>query len=169
MVNGRARASFFSKGDLVKNLTSKALLGAGVVLLLAQLIPYGRNHTNPPVLREPTWDRPETRRLARLACFDCHSNETVWPWYSKIAPVSWLVQRDVMEGRAELNFSEWDRPQKEAKESAKVIRAGEMPPGTYLPAHPEARLSPLDREALAAGLQASLGRQDSVSSEAPGR
>lgn len=159
----------FRKANPVNNLTRKTLLGAGVVLLLAQIIPYGRNHTNPPVLQEPAWDRPETRRLARLACFDCHSNETVWPWYSNIAPVSWLVQRDVMEGRAELNFSEWDRPQKEAKESAKVIRAGEMPPRTYLPAHPEARLSPLDREALAAGLQASLGRQDTVSSEAAGR
>ena len=69
------------------------------------------------------------------------------------------MYRDVTEGRAELNFSEWDRPQKEAKESAKVIGAGEMPPRAYLLAHPEARLSPIDRAALAAGLQASLGTQ----------
>ena len=153
----------------MKNLALKTLLGAGVLLLVAQIVPYGRDHTNPPVLKEPAWDRPETRRLARLACFDCHSNETVWPWYSNVAPVSWLVHRDVTEGRAELNFSEWDRPQKEAKESAKVIRNGEMPPRTYLPTHPEARLSPLEREALAAGLQASLGSQDTVSPEAAGR
>jgi len=153
----------------VENLALKTLLGAGVLLLVAQIVPYGRDHTNPPVLKEPAWDRPETRRLARLACFDCHSNETVWPWYSNVAPVSWLVHRDVTEGRAELNFSEWDRPQKEAKESAKVIRNGEMPPRTYLPTHPEARLSPLEREALAAGLQASLGSQDTVPPEAAGR
>ncbi|HSP70698.1 MAG TPA: heme-binding domain-containing protein [Bryobacteraceae bacterium] len=150
-------------------LALKTLLGVGVLLLAAQIIPYGKDHTNPPVLKEPAWDRPETRRLARLACFDCHSNETVWPWYSKVAPVSWLVYRDVTEGRAELNFSEWDRPQKEAKESAKVIRNGEMPPSTYLPTHPEARLSPLEREALAAGLQASLGSQESVPPESAGR
>ena len=59
--------------------------------LLIQLVPFGRDHTNPPVVQEPNWDSPATRELAQRACFDCHSNETVWPWYSNIAPVSWLV------------------------------------------------------------------------------
>ena len=77
------------------------------IFLLIQLIPYGRDHTNPAVVAEPAWDLPETRALAVRACFDCHSNETIWPWYSNVAPISWLVQRDVDEGREKLNFSEW--------------------------------------------------------------
>src|SRR5574340_945670 len=68
--------------------------------LLIQLVPYGRNHTNPPVTGEPRWDSPQTRALAARACFDCHSNETKWRWYSNIAPISWLIQRDVDSGRA---------------------------------------------------------------------
>src|SRR6478736_5462202 len=92
---------------------------AGLGLLLAvvaiQLVPYGPSRVNPAVAGEPAWDSPATRALAKQACFDCHSNETEWPAYSSVAPVSWLVQHDVDEGRAVLNFSEWTRPQKEAK------------------------------------------------------
>ena len=73
-------------------------------LLVIQLIPYGREHSNPAVVSEPPWDSPATRAFAVTACFDCHSNETEWPWYSNIAPMSWLVQRDVDEGRQHLNF-----------------------------------------------------------------
>ena len=72
------------------------LLVLGVIVFAAiQLVPFGHDHTNPPVVAEPAWDSPETRAFAVTACFDCHSNQTVWPWYSNIAPVSWLVQRDV--------------------------------------------------------------------------
>ena len=87
--------------------------GAGLfgVLLAIQLVPYGRGHRNPALRSEPPWDSPATRELARQACFDCHSNETQWPAYASIAPASWLVQHDVDEGRAALNFSEWQRPQ----------------------------------------------------------
>ena len=90
-------------------LTLAVIACIGVVVLMAfiQLIPFGRAHANPPVLQEPNWDSPQTRDLASRACFDCHSNETTWPWYSNVAPVSWLVQRDVDEGREKLNFSEW--------------------------------------------------------------
>src|SRR5215831_3235209 len=83
-------------------------------LVLIQLIPFGREHTNPPVTQEPAWDSPGTRELAKRACFDCHSNETVWPWYSRVAPVSWLTQRDVNGGRRHVNFSEWNKPQRHA-------------------------------------------------------
>jgi len=107
-----------------------------------QAVPYGRQHTNPPVVAEPNWDDPQTRALTARACFDCHSNETVWPWYSNVAPISWLVQRDVDEGRRTLNFSEWNRAQKEARESAKTVREGEMPPWIYSIRSSEARLSP---------------------------
>lgn len=131
-----------------------ALAGLG---LLIQLVPYGKNHTNPPVSGEPAWDSPETRALAQRACFDCHSNETVWPWYSNVAPVSWLVYRDVMEGREKLNFSEWGvSRQEDLNEIIEVIREGEMPMPIYLIQHPEARLSAEEQQALIAGLQSSL-------------
>ena len=127
--------------------------------LLIQLVPYGRSHTNPPVIAEPNWDSPETRALAERACFDCHSNETKWIWYSNIAPVSWLVQRDVDEGREKLNFSEWGQGRmRELDEISEVVYEGEMPPSKYLPMHPEARLTDAEKRSLAQGLQATVGR-----------
>ena len=130
------------------------LLGTFVAI---QLVPYGRDHTNPPIAGEPIWDAPTTRALAKQACFDCHSNETEWPAYASIAPVSWLVQHDVDEGRAVLNFSEWTRPQKEAKDAAKEVREGEMPPTAYKLIHAHARLSAADLDRLAQGLTQTLG------------
>jgi len=130
------------------------LLGAFVAV---QVVPYGRDHTNPPISGEPSWDAPATRALAKQACFDCHSNETEWPAYASIAPVSWLVQHDVDEGRAALNFSEWTRPQKEAKAAADEVRKGEMPPVAYKLIHAHARLSAADLDRLAHGLTQTLG------------
>jgi hypothetical protein len=134
-------------------------LTLAVLVVAIQLVPYGRDHVNPPVTREPRWDRPETRALAVRACFDCHSNETVWPWYSHVAPVSWLTQWDVDEGRRKLNYSEWDRGQREANESAKTVRKGEMPPWFYVLPRPHARLTAAERTALIAGLEATFGRE----------
>src|SRR5690349_11025724 len=68
------------------------LLAITGLFLLIQAVPYGRAHTNPPVVSEPHWDSPRTRELAKRACFDCHSNETRWPWYSHVAPMSWVLQ-----------------------------------------------------------------------------
>jgi hypothetical protein len=133
---------------------SLGLLGA---LVAIQLVPYGRDHINPPVTGEPVWDSPQTRALAKQACFDCHSNETEWPAYASIAPASWLVQRDVNDGRAVLNFSEWTRPEEEAKEAAEEVREGEMPPAAYALVHAHARLNPADRDRLAQGLARTLG------------
>jgi mono/diheme cytochrome c family protein len=130
-----------------------------VVLLVVQFVPYGRRHTNPPVTQEPQWDQPRTRALAARACFDCHSNETVWPWYTHVAPVSWLVQRDVDEGRRALNYSEWDRGQREARESAKSLRKGEMPPWFYELPGTSARLTQAERAELIAGLEATFGAE----------
>jgi hypothetical protein len=93
------------------------------------------------------------------ACFDCHSNETRWPWYSQVAPPSWFVQRDVEVGRRVLDFSEWDRTYEEAGESARTVLEGEMPPATYLLLHPSARLSPEEKQSLANGLAATVGSQ----------
>lgn len=127
------------------------VVGAGV-----QLVPYGRDRTNPPVIREPAWDSPRTRELAVGACFDCHSNQTVWPWYAQVAPISWLLGSHVSEGRATLNFSEWNKTQEGARGAASVTRDGEMPPWDYKLMHASARLTEPDVEALAAGLERSL-------------
>jgi hypothetical protein len=126
-------------------------------LLVIQLVPYGRDHRNPPVGSEPPWDSPPTRALAKQACFDCHSNETEWPAYASIAPVSWLIQHDVEEGRAVLNLSEWQRPQKEASKASDELLEGEMPPAAYLLMHAHARLDSADRDRLAQGLAKTLG------------
>ncbi len=129
------------------------LIGLAVLILGLQVVPYGRNHTNPPGRAEPAWDISQTRELAVRACFDCHSNQTVWPWYSNVAPVSWIIQRDVDKGRKKLNFSEWERPQKEAHESAKKVQKGEMPPWYY----PWAQLSAAERDSLTRGLWSTIG------------
>lgn len=134
-----------------------ALAGMMGLLLLIQFIPYGRDHTNPPVIAEPAWDSPQTRALFFRACADCHSNETKWPWYSNIAPASWLITRDVMQGRKEFNVSEWGRPDNEGDDAAKLVQNGEMPPWFYLPLHPEANLSPVERQQLINGLLATFG------------
>ena len=137
------------------------LAGAGAAVVVGlgiQAVPYGRAHSNPPVTGEPTWDSPRTEELARRACFDCHSNETVWPWYSNVAPMSWLLTKHVVDGRDELNFSEWGaRRQDEADEAAEAVRDGEMPTWDYLLAHPEARLSASEKRELVDGLVATFG------------
>ena len=144
----------------VRPTLPQLVMGIGLAILLVasaiQLVPYGRDHTNPPVLSEPPWDSPATRAYAVSACFDCHSNQTAWPWYSNIAPISWLVQHDVDEGRQKLNFSEWGRSQEAANQSAHVVSEGEMPPFSYLINQPDARLSEADKAAFVRGLIATF-------------
>ena len=151
-------ASGGRKTGLMRYVSKKIFLWSTVALVLAfaviQLVPYGRDHANPPVTLEPPWDSQATRDLAVQACFDCHSNQVVWPWYSNIAPVSWWVQDHVDEGRSKLNFSAWDRNQEEAHESAESVLDGEMPPNYY---KPWSRLSPSEVDALVVGLEATLG------------
>jgi hypothetical protein len=121
------------------------------VLVLIQLVPVSRD--NPAVTRSVTAP-PEVVSVLRRSCYDCHSNETIWPWYSRVAPVSWLVARDVHEGRSHLNFSEWKTPpdahqQEHLKELPKEVKGGDMPLWYYLPLHAAARLSPDDVGRLA--------------------
>ncbi|MGH7496087.1 MAG: heme-binding domain-containing protein [bacterium] len=116
-----------------------------VCFVFLQFIPFGRDHTNPLVSAEPAWDSPATRALAKRACFDCHSNEIEWPWYSHIAPASWLVFNDVQEARSKLNFSDWNRPQKDAEEAAEQVHKGKMPLWFYVPLHPQAKLSTMEK------------------------
>ncbi|RNA64375.1 cytochrome C [Prosthecochloris sp. ZM_2] len=140
--------------------TGKILTIIVIGFALIQLVPYGRNHTNPPVTGEPSWDSERTRELFFKACRDCHSNETLWPWYANIAPASWLAQFDVDHGREYLNVSEWGRPEKnEGDESAEMVQEGKMPPFFYLPLHPEANLSDEEKRELIEGLQATFGTE----------
>jgi hypothetical protein len=125
--------------------------------ILLQLVPYGRNHTNPAVIAEPNWSSPEVRAQFMQSCGDCHSNETKWPWYSNIAPVSWLVAHDVEEGRSRLNVSEWGTRRNEADEAAELVMEGEMPMPIYLAMHPTARLDMAKKQALISGLQQTFG------------
>jgi hypothetical protein len=144
----------------VKTVAAILPVALVVVFGLIQLVPYGRSHTNPPVVTQPIWNTPETLALAKRACFDCHSNETKWPWYASVAPMSWMVQDHVDEGRAVLNFSEWNRPYEEAEECAEVVAEGEMPMPAYLWLHPEARLTAAEKETLMAGFRISIQRYD---------
>jgi cytochrome c551/c552 len=132
------------------------VLALAVVFVLIQLVPVHK--TNPPLVSEPTWDSPQTRALVKDACFDCHSNETTWPWYSKIAPSSWLLVHDVDEGRSTLNFSEWGQGEAEVDEIVEVIDEGEMPPWYYALMHPKAKLSDSEKQALINGLSATTGQ-----------
>lgn len=140
----------FLEGLLV---TLGCLIG---VFALLQLVPYGRAHSNAPVIQEPKWDSPRTRELAVRACFDCHSNETRWPAYANVAPLSWVVQYDIEIGRSVINFSEWNVTHPLASYSGLSVRTGSMPPATYRMAHPEARLTEQELVELARGLDATL-------------
>lgn len=127
------------------------ILGALVAMLvLAQL--KRPDHTNPPVTGEI--EAPaEVKALLKRACFDCHSNETVWPWYSNVAPVSWVVSHHVDEGRRELNFSEWKsysvkKQAHKMEEADEQIGEGEMPMGGYVALHAQAKLTDAEKTAL---------------------
>jgi mono/diheme cytochrome c family protein len=143
----------------------KAVTVILVVLVLIQLIP-GQDHKNPPVTGTPQWDSPRTEELFKRACGNCHSNETVWPWYSSVAPLSWIINLDVKIGRSKLNVSEWGRPgRNDGDESAAETREGKMPPWFYLPAHPEAKLTASEKDELVKGLVATFGDKDAEKKE----
>ncbi len=127
----------------------------GLILFggLIQLVPYGRSHTNPKVITKPAWTSVKVEKMATAACADCHSNTTKWPWYTNVAPVSWLVQRDVDEGRTRMNWSEGCASPGDVKEA---IKGGEMPPIQYTVKHADARLSKAEKQQLADGLAASI-------------
>lgn len=118
-------------------------IGAGVLLVAAQFVPVAR--TNPPVESTVTAP-PAVQEILVAACFDCHSHETSWPWYARIAPVSWWLADHVAEGRGELNFSRWPAYDFGAqdlllREIAEEVGEGRMPPRSYTLAHPAARLT----------------------------
>ncbi|MDP7005751.1 MAG: heme-binding domain-containing protein [Phycisphaerales bacterium] len=116
------------------------------LLVVIQFIPVNRD--NPDVTGEI--EAPaDVMAILRRACYDCHSNETVWPWYSYVAPASWLIAKDVRHGRGELNFSEWSsyttkQKNHKRKECGEEVEEGEMPLWFYIPLHEEAEMLPED-------------------------
>lgn len=126
------------------------LAGTGVLVFIGmQWIPCPIQ--NPPVEISVEWDSARTRDLFRRACADCHSNETVWPWYGRIAPVSWFVRDHVIEGREDFNISV--PGEIEIDEIVHQIRKGDMPLDSYLWMHPEARLTEQEKKDLIEGLK----------------
>lgn len=151
------------RGQLRRRQRRLLRWGIGVILLGIigiQLLPAGLSRNNPPVIREPAWDSEATRTLVVRACYDCHSNETYWPWYSYVAPISWMILQDVHKGREVLNFSEWTAQQMEAsevEEAVELVSKGLMPLPYYEIIHPEARLTSVEKGMLINGLIQSLG------------
>jgi len=127
------------------------LLG-GVALLLIQLLPSGR--TNPPVVAAQTIERTLTvpadvKVILDRSCHNCHSNDTVWPWYAHVAPISWLMVGDVNAAREDMNFSEWGTENTDAQrdsllEICRKVKAGAMPLRSYTILHRDAVLTPAD-------------------------
>jgi hypothetical protein len=134
---------------------------SGGVALLGALILQWTNpaHSNPPV--QPGCDLlasnappVEVAALLKNACYNCHSDETVWPWYSFIAPVSWGVVGHVNDARQAMNFSHWPhddpaRARKRWRRIGEAVESEEMPLRSYTWIHPEARLTPAQRQQLA--------------------
>lgn len=144
------------KGSVPRTLKIVLVTLAWIIGLFGaiQLIPYGRTHNNPEIIKEPPWDSPRTRALAVRACFNCHSNETKWPWYANVAPFSWVVQFDVETARDVVNYSEWNRTYDLASWSGHSTMTGNMPPVKYRMAHKEADLTPEETQDLARGFDA---------------
>ena len=141
-----------------RRITRTAVTALVVGLALAQLIPVAR--TNPPSKGEVSAPAPVAATLRR-ACYDCHSNESRWPWYSGVAPLSWLIVHHVAEGRRELNFSEWSiyfprTRRRKLQWIGRALREEKMPPWSYGLMHPAARLTDSDRTALEQWIESAL-------------
>ncbi len=144
----------------------KILLILVGLFILIQFIPYGKDHTNPKVVAEVAWDSPQTKEIFMRACGDCHSNETKWPWYSNVAPLSWSIYHHVEEGREHFNVSMWGAQKKnEGEDAAKEVEEGEMPLTSYLLAHPEAKLSDSEKKAFIEGLKKTFGEEEDEEEE----
>jgi hypothetical protein len=125
-------------------MTFKQLVFITALILVGiQFIPVER--TNPPIETRAVGPDP-VMQLLRRSCFDCHSNETEWPWYGKVAPFSWAFAHDVNKGREKLNFSEWNRlsqgeRDRRLDEIWKRVKSGDMPPALYVFGNQEARVT----------------------------
>jgi hypothetical protein len=137
-----------------RRVAKRVAIGLGGVFVAIQLVPYGWWKDNPPVVADAPWPDVASAEVARSSCYACHSNETDWPLYSYVAPMSWLVRSDVENGRDELNFSDWDRDEGEADDAVEAIEDGSMPPDRYTLIHRDASLSDDERDVLISALLA---------------
>jgi mono/diheme cytochrome c family protein len=138
-----------------KALIITVVVGLAIFVLI-QFVPIDRN--NPPTTSEPNWSSPEARTLVMDNCGQCHSNNTEWPWYSYIAPASWLINWDVVNGREEYNLSEWDDNPGYIGDLVEAIEEGKMPPIQYTLFHPGSTLDAQEKQALIDALTSSLGQ-----------
>jgi hypothetical protein len=166
---GLIRAGIFitADGSLLNRMKKKLKwVAAGLVVVFGLLQFTNPSPTNPPVLKDMIAENPPPAHVAAMlhaACYDCHSNETKWPWYSRVAPMSWLIASDVNEGRYNLNLSEWpaDMPDhviRRLENMSEKIGYGEMPPKKYTAIHADARLSDRDRKELTDWLDGEAAR-----------
>lgn len=135
-------------------------IGCLAIFVLMQLVPYGWQHSNPPVIRDAPWPDAASESVARTSCYSCHSNETDWPVYSYVAPMSWLVRYDVDAARDEFNFSDWDEYGDDADDAIEMIEDGEMPLGRYTLIHRDAALTDQERQVLIEALRQMSGDDD---------
>jgi hypothetical protein len=121
-----------------------------LLFIIIQFIPVEKNN---PKSEGVISSSGQISEILSRSCYDCHSNETKWPWYSKIAPISWRIAEHVEEGRKHLNFSTWgkynlDQKRRRLNEIVEEVEEGGMPLKDYLLLHKEARLSDLDKALL---------------------
>ena len=139
----------------IRSYLPRILLGGVALFALVQLVPYGRAHANPKPTKSAMLAGPKAQQIFTDACADCHSYKTKWPWYTNVAPVSWLVTHDVDGGRNALNLSAWDKAQVSVDDVAEKIKSGSMPPLQYKlsPNHANARLSDKEKAILIASMR----------------
>lgn len=138
----------------IRRKVLRVAVALGVVVVAIQFVPYGWTRTNPPVTGNAPWPDEGSAAIARESCYSCHSNETDWPIYSYVAPMSWLVRSDVETGRDELNFSTWPEDDGELDDAIEQIQDGEMPPQRYTGIHRGAALTSTEEDELIAALVA---------------
>jgi hypothetical protein len=151
------------RGGSSPPITVASVVVAAVVVGVAiQAVPFGRAHSNGAITGEPAWADARTRDLVVRACYDCHSNEVEFPWYSSVAPVSWAVELHVNDGRRSVNYSTFATDPGDADESVEVVLDGSMPPGyfTRFGLHLEAKLTDAELDELVRGLRATPGMSD---------
>lgn len=154
----------------MKKVLKWSVVVLALVFLGAQA--YRPDRTNPAVderqtLRANTQLTPEVAAIFERSCKDCHSNETTWPWYSHVSPVSWFLKNHIEEGRRELSFSEWAtyakrKRERKLHEICEQVESGNMPLSSYLPLHPSARLSDDDKRRICEWTQLEEGRQTDI-------
>ena len=149
-------------------MKKKLLLAAAAVFALIQFFPPAPDKTNPPIdpartLASAMKPPQAVHRIFERACFDCHSNETKWPWYADVAPVSWIIRQHVIDGREHLNFSEWLKPGEtkftswsDLEDICKAVQNNSMPLFGYDWVHSSAKLAPADRQAICAWVNSAI-------------